>query len=475
MNALSNGQKRKQNSPLIVTNEFQKLPKRENTSEHLNRFMDKIIEKNPGETEFHQSVNHIAQDILPFIKENQKYEKAKIFERMVEPDRCIQFKVCWEDDSGEIQINKGYRVQFNNAIGPYKGGLRYHPSVNLSVLKFLGFEQIFKNSLTQLPLGAGKGGSDFDPKGKSDREVMRFCQSFMTELKKHIGHNTDVPAGDIGVGEREIGYLFGQYKKLQNEFSGAMTGKSIEYGGSLLRKQATGYGCAYFMEEMLNYHEDSIKNKVCLVSGAGNVAQHVAEKIIQLGGKVVTFSDSSGFIHDPSGIDDEKLEYLKELKNVQRERLYKYAERFRCKFYPKQKPWDVKAELAFPSATQNEIMMDDAVYLAKNGCKAVAEGANMPTTLEAAKIFKKFKLLFAPGIAANAGGVAVSGLEMSQNHVGLAWPDDDVDKHLKKIMRGIHVKCLTYGLEDGTVNYVKGANIGGFLKVADAMLAQGVV
>nr|NIQ03515.1 NADP-specific glutamate dehydrogenase [Nitrospinaceae bacterium]NIR57408.1 NADP-specific glutamate dehydrogenase [Nitrospinaceae bacterium]NIS87860.1 NADP-specific glutamate dehydrogenase [Nitrospinaceae bacterium]NIT84731.1 NADP-specific glutamate dehydrogenase [Nitrospinaceae bacterium]NIU46909.1 NADP-specific glutamate dehydrogenase [Nitrospinaceae bacterium] len=392
-----------------------------------------------------------------------------------EPDRIIIFRVCWEDDKEIIHVNRGYRVQFNNAIGPYKGGIRFHPSVNLSILKFLGFEQTFKNSLTTLPMGSSKGGSDFDPKGKSEREVMRFCQAFMTELCKHIGENTDIPAGDIGVGTREISFMFGQYKRLCNEFTGALTGKALEYGGSLIRKEATGYGCAYFMEEMLKHQGDNLKDKVCLVSGSGNVAMYTAEKLVQLGAKVVTLSDSSGFIHDPDGLNEEKMAFVIELKTFKRGRISEYAREFQCHFYPDKQPWNVPCDLAFPCAVQNEIDEKDARALVKNGCMGVAEGANMPATAEAIQAFQDAKILFAPGKASNAGGVAVSGMEMTQNTIRMAWAQEDVDLLLRGTMRDIHQQCVNFGTEEGYINYVKGANLAGFKKVADAMLAYGVL
>lgn len=443
----------------------------------LENFHKGLVKRNPGEPEFHQAVKEFAEFVIPYINANPKYLKAKILERMTEPDRTIIFRVVWEDDKGDIRVNRGYRVQFNNSIGPYKGGLRFHHSVNLSILKFLGFEQTFKNSLTTLPMGSGKGGADFNPKGKSDREVMRFCQSFMTELSKHIGQDIDVPAGDIGVGSREISYMFGQYKRLKNEFTGTLTGKSLEFGGSLIRKEATGYGCAYFMEQVMNHRGDSIKGKVCVVSGSGNVAQFAVEKITSLGGRVVTMSDSSGFIHDPDGLNEEKLAYIIDLKTVRRGRIKEYADKYNCKFFEGQKPWSIKCDLAFPCATQNEIDEDAAKELVKNGLKALAEGANMPCTGEAINVFLDAKIPFAPGKAANAGGVAVSGLEMTQNSIRLSWSREELEGRLKDIMSGIHKQCVTYGIEeDGNyVNYVKGANIGGFVKVADAMLAYGVI
>ncbi len=442
----------------------------------LDEFMNGLVRRNPGETEFHQAVHEVAETVIPYINENPKYRTAQILERMTEPDRTIIFRVCWEDDEGHVRTNRGYRVQFNNAIGPYKGGLRFHPSVNLGVLKFLGFEQTFKNSLTTLPMGAGKGGADFNPKGKSDREVMRFCQAFMTELSKHIGEVVDVPAGDIGVGAREISYMFGQYKRLKNEFTGALTGKALEFGGSLIRKEATGYGNAYFMEEMLKNKGDSISGKNCVVSGSGNVAQFCAEKIIHLGGKVLTMSDSSGFVHDPSGIDQDKLNYIIDLKTVKRGRISEYADKYpESKFHEGKRPWSISCDLAFPCATQNELNEDEAKLLLVNGCKGVSEGANMPTEEAGVKAFLEAGILYAPGKASNAGGVAVSGLEMTQNSIRLSWSREELEERLKGIMRDIHNQCLKYGKEGDKVNYVKGANVAGFVKVAEAMLAYGVI
>ncbi len=445
------------------------------TEEKLNAFMDGLVKRNPGEPEFHQAVHEFAETVLPFVEENPVYEKMLILERMTEPDRVISFRVCWEDDEGNIRANRGFRVQFNNSIGPYKGGLRFHPSVNISVLKFLGFEQVFKNSLTTLPLGGGKGGANFNPKGKSNGEVMRFCQSFMTELSKYIGANIDVPAGDIGVGAREVSYMFGQYKRLNNEFTGVITGKGLEFGGSLIRTEATGYGCVFFVEEMLNHISDSVKGKTCAVSGSGNVAQYTTEKLNQLGAKVVTLSDSNGFIYDPDGVSPEKLEFVKELKGVKRGRISEYADKYGCEYFDGKRPWGVPCDLAFPSATQNEIDVEDAKALVSNGCKVVGEGANMPTELDAVKVFVQNKVLFAPAKAANAGGVAVSGLEMTQNSMRLSWTSEETEAKLKGIMQSIHKQCLAYGTEGEFVNYVKGANIAGFKKVADAMLAYGVV
>lgn len=444
--------------------------------EKINDFMARVIAKNHGEVEFHQAVHEVAESLIPFIEEHPKYQKAKILERIAEAERILIFRVPWLDDQGEVQINRGYRIEMNSAIGPYKGGLRFHPTVNLGILKFLAFEQVFKNSLTSLPMGGGKGGSDFDPKGKSDNEVMRFCQSFMTELARHIGPNTDVPAGDIGVGGREIGYLFGQYKRLRNEFSGVLTGKGREWGGSLIRPEATGYGATYFAEEMLKTRDDSIKDKVVTISGSGNVAQFATEKVTQLGGKVVTLSDSSGFIYDPDGIDAEKLAYVMRLKNIKRGRIKEYAEKYGVEYYEGMRPWSIKCDIAMPCATQNEIDAEDAHTLISNGCRAVSEGANMPSTPEAVEIFMDHYIMYAPGKAANAGGVAVSGLEMSQNSLRLNWTREEVDKRLQNIMENIHSTCVKYGKqENGYIDYVKGANIGGFVKVADAMLAQGLV
>jgi len=444
-------------------------------SKKIEDFMAEVIKKNPGESEFHQAVQEVVESVMPFIEKNPKYQEAKILERIVEPERVIMFRVPWLDDKGQIQVNRGFRIQMNSAIGPYKGGLRFHPTVNLGILKFLAFEQVFKNALTTLPMGGGKGGSDFDPKGKSDNEVMRFCQSFMNELFRHIGPDTDVPAGDIGVGGREIGYLFGQYKRLRNEFTGVLTGKGLNWGGSLIRTEATGYGCVYFVQEMLKTRGESIKGKVCTVSGSGNVAQYTTEKLIQLGAKVVTLSDSNGFIYDNKGIDKKKLDFVFELKNVRRGRIKEYAKKFDCEYHEKGWPWQIKCELAFPSATQNEIHEDDAKTLVKNGCMAVGEGANMPTTPEGIKVFQKAKILFGVGKAANAGGVATSGLEMMQNSMRLSWSRDEVDKRLHDIMKAIHEQCVKYGKEGQYIDYVKGANLGGFVKVADAMIEQGLV
>lgn len=439
-------------------------------------FMAKVIAKNPGEIEFHQAVEEVVASIIPYIEENPKYKTAKILERVVEPERVILFRVPWVDDKGEIQVNKGYRIEMNSAIGPYKGGLRFHPTVNLGILKFLAFEQVFKNSLTTLPMGGGKGGSDFDPKGKSDNEVMRFCQSFMTELYRHIGPNTDVPAGDIGVGGREIGFLFGQYKRLRNEFTGVLTGKGIEWGGSLIRPEATGYGQVYFAEEMLKTRGDSLKGKICTVSGSGNVAQFATEKATELGAKVVTLSDSAGYIYDPAGINKEKLEYVMWLKNVKRGRIKEYAEKYGVEYIEGKRPWEVKCDVALPSATQNEIDVNDAKTLISNGCFLVSEGANMPSTPAAIEVYIESKILYGPGKAANAGGVATSGLEMSQNSLRYSWSREEVDSKLHNIMINIHKACVKYGKkDDGYINYVDGANIAGFVKVADAMIAQGIV
>lgn len=434
-----------------------------------------VIKKDPEQAEFHQAVHEVVDSLWDFLQENPVYLNSKILERIVEPERVIIFRVPWRDDQGNIQINRGYRVQFNSAIGPYKGGLRFHPSVNLSILKFLGFEQIFKNSLTGLPMGGAKGGSDFCSKGKSDDEVMSFCQSFMAELYRHIGSNTDVPAGDIGVGGREIGFLFGQYKRLKNDFTGVLTGKGINWGGSLIRPQATGYGNVYFAERMLKTIGESFKGKTVTISGSGNVAQYSAEKVIQLGGRVVTFSDSNGTIYDPDGIDKEKLDFVFELKNMKRGRIREYAEKYGVEYWENQRPWKVKCDIALPCATQNEISEDDAIALVNNGCICVSEGANMPSNPGAVDVFLKNKILFGPGKAANAGGVAVSGLEMSQNSQRLSWTYEEVDAKLKTIMENIHSQCVKYGTDGDYINYVKGANIAGFIKVADAMLAHGIV
>ncbi|HRS53175.1 MAG TPA: NADP-specific glutamate dehydrogenase [Bacteroidales bacterium] len=444
------------------------------TNQKLEQFMAKIIAKNPAEPEFHQAVREVAETILPYVEENPKYNG--ILERIAEPERVIIFRVPWLDDKGEFQINRGFRIEMNSALGPYKGGLRFHPTVNLSILKFLAFEQVFKNSLTTLPMGGGKGGSDFDPKGKSDNEVMKFCQSFMTELFRHIGPDTDVPAGDIGVGGREIGFLFGQYKRIRNEFTGVLTGKGLYWGGSLIRPEATGYGCTYFAEEMLKTRGMSLKGKTVIISGSGNVAQYAVEKVNELGGKVITLSDSNGFIYDPNGIDNDKLKYVMWLKNVKRGRIREYAQKYGCEYFEGAKPWGIKCDVAMPNATQNEISGEDAKTLVSNGCICVAEGANMPSTPEAIKVFIENKILYGPGKAANAGGVATSGLEMSQNSLRLSWTREEVDQRLRNIMINIHKTCEQFGKEpDGYINYVKGANIGGFVKVAEAMLAQGLV
>lgn len=440
----------------------------------IDAFMAEIKVKNAGEPEFIQAVQEVAEAVIPYIEENPKYKTAKILQRIAEPERTIIFRVPWLDDKGEVQVNRGYRVEFNSAIGPYKGGLRFHPTVNLSVLKFLGFEQIFKNSLTTLPMGGGKGGSDFDPKGKSDNEVMRFCQSFMTELARHIGADTDVPAGDIGVGGREIGYMFGQYKRLRNEFTGVLTGKGRNWGGSLIRPEATGYGTVYFAQEMLKTRGQDFKGKTVVVSGSGNVAQFAIEKATQLGATVVTASDSSGFIYDKDGISAEKLAFLMDLKNVKRGRIKEYADKYGCEFHAGT-PWGIKCDIALPCATQNELNGDDAKALVANGVICVAEGANMPSTPDAVESFLHNKVLFAPGKASNAGGVATSGLEMSQNSLRLSWSREEVDSRLHGIMVNIHEACVRFGKEGDYVNYVKGANVAGFVKVADAMLDQGVV
>jgi glutamate dehydrogenase (NADP+) len=449
-------------------------------SEHhaaIQAFMDRVAERNPNEPEFLQAVEEVAEAIVPFMEDNPKYKDANILERIVEPERVIMFRVPWTDDAGNVHTNRGFRIEFNSAIGPYKGGLRFHPTVNLSILKFLGFEQIFKNSLTTLPMGGGKGGSDFDPKGKSDNEVMRFCQSFMTELARHIGANTDVPAGDIGVGGREIGYMFGQYKRIRNEFTGVLTGKGLNWGGSLIRPEATGYGCVYFAEEMLNHKGDSMKGKTVAISGSGNVAQFAAQKCLQLGAKVVSMSDSKGTIHDPEGIDEGKLEYIMNLKNVVRGRIKEYASAYgSAEYLEGQRPWGISVDVALPCATQNELNGEEAATLLANGCVCVAEGANMPSTPEAIEAFHEAGILFAPGKASNAGGVATSGLEMSQNSLRYNWTREEVDTKLHNIMKNIHGQCVAYGTrEDGTVDYVRGANIAGFVKVADSMLDQGVV
>lgn len=447
-----------------------------NPKSFVEDFMNYVKSKDPGQPEFHQAVQEVVETLADFLIANPRYLHARILERMVEPERIIQFRVPWTDDRGNVHINRGYRVEMNSAIGPYKGGLRFHPTVNQGILKFLAFEQVLKNSLTSLPMGGGKGGSDFDPKNKSDNEVMRFCQSFMTELSRHIGQYTDVPAGDIGVGGREIGFLFGQYKRLRNEFTGVLTGKGVEWGGSLIRPEATGYGAVYFAEEMLKTRGESIKGKTVAISGSGNVAQFATEKVIELGGKVVTLSDSNGSIYDPNGIDTEKLAYIMELKNIHRGRIKEYADKYNVQYLKGQRPWSVKCDVALPCATENEISGKEAEMLVKNGCFVVAEGANMPSTYEAEHYFLDSKILYGPGKAANAGGVAVSGLEMTQNSMRLAWSREEVDNKLRSIMVNIHSMCVQYGTqEDGYVNYVKGANIGGFVKVANSMMAQGLV
>ena len=445
--------------------------------EQVQNFMNEVTAQNPHEPEFIQAVQEVAETVIPFIANHPKYAEEKILRRMVEPERVIMFRVPWTNDQGDVQVNRGYRVEFNSAIGPYKGGLRFHPTVNLSVLKFLGFEQVFKNSLTTLPLGGGKGGSDFNPKGKSDREVMQFCQSFMTELARHIGPNTDVPAGDIGVGGREIGYMFGQYKRLRNEFTGVLTGKGRNWGGSLIRPEATGYGAVYFAAEMLSSKGLDLAGKKVVISGSGNVAQYAAEKVIQMGGKVLTMSDSGGFVHDPNGIDEAKLTWIKDLKNDRRGRISEYTDAHAgASFHAGDRPWGIPCDAAFPCATQNELEAADALKLIANGCVVVAEGANMPSTPEAIEAFQEAKVLFAPGKASNAGGVATSGLEMSQNSLRLSWSSEEVDQRLLTIMKDIHKQCVEYGTDaSGYVDYVKGANIAGFVKVADAMIDQGIV
>jgi len=438
--------------------------------------MQLVEKRNPAQAEFYQAVEEVMRSVIPFVEEHPEYQKANILERMIEAERILIFRVPWVDDKGNYRVNRGYRVQMNNAIGPYKGGLRFHPGVTLSVLKFLAFEQVFKNSLTTLPMGGGKGGSDFDPKGKSDNEVMRFCQSFMTELFRHIGKDTDVPAGDIGVGAREIGYLFGQFKRLTNEFTGVLTGKGYTYGGSLIRPEATGYGLLFFVDEMLKTKGETMKNKKVVISGSGNVAQYAIEKTIAMGGIPLTASDSSGFIYDPDGIDNEKLKFILELKNVRRGRIAEYAKKYGVPYYEGEKPWKIPCDIALPCAVQNELDEKDALLLVKNGCMLVAEGANMPTTPEAIEVLQESHILYAPGKAANAGGVATSGLEMSQNSIRLSWTREEVETKLKGIMKNIHEQCMQYGKkEDGTIDYVKGANIAGFVRVADAMLAEGHV
>jgi len=447
------------------------------SAQYVEKFMQDLVEKNPAQPEFHQAVKEVVDSLIPCLERCPKYLDAMILERVVEPDRVIMFRVPWQDDNNKIHVNRGFRVEFSNAIGPYKGGLRFHPTVNLSILKFLGFEQIFKNSLTTLPMGGGKGGCDFDPKGKSDAEIMRFCQSFMNELYKYIGANVDVPAGDIGVGGREIGYLFGQFKKLTNSFEGVFTGKGINWGGSLIRPEATGYGTVYFANEMLSTRGgESFKGKLVAISGSGNVAQYAVEKVNQLGGRCITLSDSDGTIHDPSGIDAEKLAFVMDLKNVRRGRIQEYAKKYKCDFLEGKRPWHIKCDVALPCATQNEIDRKDAEALIKNGCFCVAEGANMPSTMEAVHLFLENKILYGPGKAANAGGVATSGLEMSQNSLRLSWPREEVEVRLQSIMKSIHKTCIDVAKEYGQPgNYVLGANIGGFVKVADAMIDQGLV
>lgn len=442
----------------------------------IEKFMQIVERHNPAQPEFHQAVYEVALAVIPYIEEHPEYKKANILERMIEAERILIFRVPWMDDAGNYRVNRGYRVQMNNAIGPYKGGLRFHPDVTLSVLKFLAFEQVFKNSLTTLPLGGGKGGSDFDPKGKSDNEVMRFCQSFMTELFRHIGKDTDIPAGDMGVGSREIGYLFGQFKRLKNEFNGVLTGKGYAYGGSLIRPEATGYGLLFFVDEMLKKKNETIKGKKVMISGSGNVAQYAIEKTLAFGGIPITASDSNGFIYDAKGIDAGKLAYLMELKNVKRGRISEYAETFGCKYFENEKPWKIPCDVALPCAVQNELDKEDALQLVANGCKLVAEGANMPTTPEAILILQKNNVLYAPGKATNAGGVATSGLEMSQNSIRMYWTREEVESRLRVIMQKIHEQCIEYGKnKDGSIDYVKGANIAGFVRVADAMLAEGHV
>lgn len=449
----------------------------QSTSAEIRTFMEWVRERNPHEPEFLQAVEEVAEAVIPHIESNPKYKEARILERLTEPERLISFRVNWTDDQGKVQVNRGYRVQFNSAIGPYKGGLRFHPSVNQSVLKFLGFEQVFKNALTTLPMGGGKGGADFNPKGKSDAEVMRFCQSFMTELAKHIGPNTDVPAGDIGVGGREIGYLFGQYRRMRNEFSGVLTGKGINWGGSLIRPEATGYGTVYFAKEMLTTQSESFQGKTVVVSGSGNVAQYAVEKATELGATVVTLSDSSGFVHDPDGIDAEKLAFVMDLKNNRRGRIHEYADNYpSATFHKGEKPWGIACDVALPCATQNELDGDAAKVLVAGGTICIAEGANMPCTPEAIEAFHGSKVLFSPGKASNAGGVATSGLEMSQNSLRMNWTAEEVDQKLHTIMVDIHAACVKHGTQsDGYVDYVKGANVAGFIKVADAMLDQGII
>ena len=447
------------------------------TKNYVEKFMSELISRNPGESEFHQAVREVVESVADYVVAYPYLMDLKILERMVEPERVIMFRVPWTDDRGEIHINRGYRVQMNSAIGPYKGGIRFHASVNLSIMKFLAFEQTFKNALTTLPMGGAKGGSDFNPRGRSDAEVMRFCQSFMTELQRHIGPDTDVPAGDIGVGGREVGYMFGQYKRLRDEFTGSMTGKGLAWGGSLLRPEATGYGVCYFAQEMMALKGRTFEGRTVVISGSGNVAQYAAQKSMRLGAKVVTLSDSDGYIHDPEGLDEEKMAYVFELKNIRRGRIKEYAEKYpQAQYFPGERPWGVPCDIALPCATQNEIEAADAEKLVKNGCWCVAEGANMPTTPDAIQIFQNAKLLYSPGKASNAGGVATSGLEMTQNSIRQKWTSEEVDAQLHRIMSEIHAACLKYGKEDdGYVNYVKGANIAGFIKVANAMVDQGLV
>jgi glutamate dehydrogenase (NADP+) len=441
----------------------------------IDRFMQGLINRNPGQTEFHQAVHEVASTVLPFMRGNRKYKHQNVLERLTEPDRIIIFRVCWQDDVGHVRTNRGYRVQFNNAIGPYKGGLRFDKSVNLSILKFLGFEQTFKNALTTLPMGGGKGGADFNPKGKSNGEIMRFCQAFMNELYRHIGPDVDIPAGDLGCGSREISYLYGQYKRLTGRFTGTLTGKGLSFGGSEIRKEATGYGSVYFARLMLEHVQDSLDGKTCTVSGSGNVAQHTAEKLMELGGKVVAMSDRSGMFYDKDGLNEEKLNYIMELKNEKHGTLQDFAEHFKVEYHENKRPWIIPCDAAFPSATQNEIFEDDARTLVKNGCRLVCEGANMPTTRESVAIFRDAGILFGPSKAANAGGVAISGLEMTQNSMRLSWAREVVDQKLHEIMDSIHNQCLEYGSGEGVVDYIKGANIAGFVKVSDALLAFGIV
>lgn len=454
-----------------------KVSSPEKTREYLERYISGVKKRNPGEPEFHQAVYEVAQSIFPYIADKPHYHNMQIMERLAEPDRVISFRVCWEDDEGNIRVNRGYRIQNNNAIGPYKGGIRFHPSVTQSVLKFLAFEQTFKNSLTGLPMGGGKGGADFNPKGKSDNEVMRFCQSFINELYRHIGEDTDVPAGDIGVGAREIGYMFGQYKRITNRFVGVLTGKGLEFGGSLIRTEATGYGTVYMLENMMKHASNSVDGKTVAISGSGNVATYAAQKATELGGKVVTLSDSGGFVYDPEGIDAEKLAYIIDLKTVKRGRISAAADEFlSMEFHEGKRPWEASVDVALPCATQNEISLDDAKKLIANGLVAISEGANMPTEIEGIKAFQSAGVMYAPSKAANAGGVAVSGLEMSQNSARISWSEDELQKLLNDTMRGIHDKCVEYGTgADGKVDYMAGANVAGFAKVAEAMMAYGVV